>query len=857
MIRFDACYQRMGRVEQRDVPQPELILENVPKWVVVLYWIQAKFPFLKISASVAGKAIAETAEARRTVFSDPEVKLPPGWSDKKFGVDKVLAAKASILDPFLLSVTVDTNHREFVKEAERQSLAQESYPPHKRGVHLYLDGYVLAGEFVEKRQVLVTIRPASELPNYDGFVGLDIGNHNSTLACLDLGSRSPNDIRVLREFNPLTQRADLVANASATSSVVHMKAIDLAVYDSKPDSLDAISWEIGAAAENACRISMNGIELAPKRQVASVDYNRLVRHKVFDRLIAGAKEIEKELPQRLPAELLACRMLQKFHEAEYGDGPVMKHARVRKFALSYPTTFSDRELSQLREAVHRGWLRCQDRSQNLSSFGDDPAAPGNLEEVNEGISLMLDEASAAAFFFLSQRILTVSGQLSRFRYLYPNGMNLLLYDCGGGTTDIALVRAMVRTKEPRKLYFTVRGRAGRRDFGGDRITEAVFLLLKFKAAQLISTTSRIPPLPAGDGLSQASLDAYRKQHHASIEQHIPTTFGANQVDRAARQERALLLWNLAERTKRLLSEARSDVDKVSIKDEEWAAMKLPKLEVQDRENLKRLSLTRQEVNGVIRADLLQTISVCNELIRSKLKWKQHTGISEEHTEPEEVHWVVAAGAACWYPLIPQLLKSELHVPFLDSNEPGLPGEEAASKENAYVKRFTIDPDNVKHAVAKGLAFVMMAKETKPGYEVDFDSDLSNRLPFEVIYHDGNGRNRILFRENAHVDSMRDRRELIPGDEPPTAEIGAGKTPGHLVYLYRKFPGDLVYSKYLAYRFTNGIQGKLTIRYDQESMLTGGSVSPFIMTNETTFEDGLCIDLTPQDAYLHPVQRGNL
>jgi molecular chaperone DnaK (HSP70) len=81
-----------------------------------------------------------------------------------------------------------------------------------------------------------------------------------------------------------------------------------------------------------------------------------------------------------------------------------------------------------------------------------------------------------------------------FRYLYPNGMHMLLYDCGGGTTDLALVR--VEARGAGEVDIRVLGRAGHRQFGGDFITLQVFRLLKAKLAAL---KGKIPDFPKAAG----------------------------------------------------------------------------------------------------------------------------------------------------------------------------------------------------------------------------------------------------------------------------------------------------------------------------------------------------------------------
>lgn len=128
-------------------------------------------------------------------------------------------------------------------------------------------------------------------------------------------------------------------------------------------------------------------------------------------------------------------------------------------ALTYPTTYSPRELRQVVRAAARGWLRAMSQPQTF-----DPTAEPNEDEQLESlgvavrewlsssdtispadcplIGLTLDEATAAAFFHIYRRVFEHRGGLVRFRYEHPEGLRLLLIDCGGGTTDVALVHAM-------------------------------------------------------------------------------------------------------------------------------------------------------------------------------------------------------------------------------------------------------------------------------------------------------------------------------------------------------------------------------------------------------------------------------
>ncbi len=74
---------------------------------------------------------------------------------------------------------------------------------------------------------------------------------------------------------------------------------------------------------------------------------------------------------------------------------------------------------------------------------------------------------------------------------------MLLYDCGGGTTDIALVRAKVEG-DRRTLRITVLRRSGVRTFGGDDITHRCAVCSRPKSRMPWPSTEKGPPPHAAD-----------------------------------------------------------------------------------------------------------------------------------------------------------------------------------------------------------------------------------------------------------------------------------------------------------------------------------------------------------------------
>ncbi|OAD23018.1 hypothetical protein THIOM_001156 [Candidatus Thiomargarita nelsonii] len=183
------------------------------------------------------------------------------------------------------------------------------------------------------------------------------------------------------------------------------------------------------------------------------------------------------------------------------------------------------------------------------------------------IDMSFDEASAAALFYIWRELFKdlfagVDGFLARSRVRQQESVhpvtglsrqvdfyyqNILLYDLGGGTTDIGLLE--IGLEEIKDLlpspqrnsgrYFIIRpkilGLSGRDDFGGDNVTLAVFRILKSKlastAAQLLSdklkTEGRKNEYPP---TVQEALDAF-ELHQSQTQTDILTGWFAEDGDK--------------------------------------------------------------------------------------------------------------------------------------------------------------------------------------------------------------------------------------------------------------------------------------------------------------------------------------
>jgi hypothetical protein len=183
------------------------------------------------------------------------------------------------------------------------------------------------------------------------------------------------------------------------------------------------------------------------------------------------------------------------------------------------------------------------------------------------IDMSFDEATAGALYYVWRELFKdlfagIDGFLARSRVRPQQSMhpvtgqtrqvdfyyqNILLYDMGGGTTDIALleigleeIEALLPSSQRNGgRYFIIRpkilGLTGRDDFGGDNVTLAVFRILKSKlastAAQLLSdklkTEGRRNDYPL---TVQEALDAF-ELHQSQTQTDIFTSWFAEEGDK--------------------------------------------------------------------------------------------------------------------------------------------------------------------------------------------------------------------------------------------------------------------------------------------------------------------------------------
>ncbi|WP_020471905.1 Hsp70 family protein [Zavarzinella formosa] len=772
----------------------------------------------------------------------------------------------------------------------------------------------------DRWEIDLKISPLTPLHAFAGHVALDLGNFSSGMAVLRTGRVKSTDIRTLDFHSP---EARLVPNGQTMESVVRIDMIRSWHKGDGPhrpssrmfpdperfphdDSSEAIDWVTGQAATDG---DMSGQLAGAKRLLAGPNPEQtrtlVLPHRRNDfptrgRVTQQGEPIDIRL--RLPGELLACRLIQSLMKStEPNQQPMIPAGWPLSLAVTYPTSYSPREIEQLRSAIHRGWLRAMSYLQrtpeapklapppppppgsaskavNVPSVGG-PVTPAPMPGVapvaelpqerhasklqarlgrlssRQGnaanwqdpiIRLMIDEATAASFYYLFRFSAEAPGGLDAFRYKYPRGMNILLYDCGGGTTDISLVQGRVDAATQNRLTVRVLGRSGVRTFGGDDITAAVCRVFKAKLARLVAEYAgqdaegiSLPNQPPGDsvgkklasgaGLMKTFLD--QTPQSGPMGEYVPTTFSPGDYGQATASARAAAnrLWGLGEKLKKLFTEATADKPGVSVvslgmvegetltphrggldaaifqhvPQGRWTAFSEAVMELQVR---------RWEVDSLIAAQVVRSLACCRNLIEHKLP-----GAVDANTAPV-VHRVVVTGNAARYPLIPEMLRGELGISDLPPAD-----------------WFHLDDKELKSAVAKGAVRALAAISGEPQTKFQFDTLLSERLPYTIAYKNWQKGDFIPLYELQDPYAEMTEKE-IPIEAVQQSDSGGSEQ--QTFTLFRRFPGDgddlpdeyenmpafdaedeiqtiradRGYSPFESYRFPKGVSTNLKVNY---------------------------------------------
>jgi hypothetical protein len=729
------------------------VLRSVDSWYMVVSLPRKIGSFIRILPSEPHKT---GAEARRYVGEF--LRVPPSVLQAKEFVVVAMSGERS-LD---MEIEIDTDHPVVLEGAQRtKSAGQKGVAPAGVPVPLDIDVFAVdpqaAGVLSSRVQARLFLSPMREMAAFPGGVALDFGNTSTTLVCSETNQDGFDVIQADR-LEPLGDPPTPVQTALRICGIRTAAS---------PQSFTEYEARIGAGA-------MEGREdewlvLGAKRLLS--DRRQSDRDGAGDVVILN--NATYTIPAQDPAEVFISQMLKGFF--------FHRQSVPETVVVTCPTTFTDEEVARLRRTVARAYHRVLGK----------PASSFRAEDAGLRVPMVIDEASAAAFYFAYRDFINGPGQFPAFRYLYPNGMHMLLYDCGGGTTDLSLVR--LEAEDEDHLKISVLGRAGHRTFGGDFITEQVFRLLKAKLAAL---RGEVPAAPA-----PAKLAEYLEANKVVIDRTIPTTYDVRQMQNQAaiqRRNTALALWQVAERLKVRLSASgvqavTPDSSEQHLLNQVWRAVS-PEEPRFPEDSMGELRIQRREVDALIDPEIVRTVEYANDLIATCLDGGD-VG-KEGSVEVPEVHWVYLVGNASRYPRIRELLSDAgrgLRVRFL--------AERLAR----------VSPEDFKNSVAKGAIVAMKMQTMAMGMSISWDQQLMRRLPFDIVHVTlGKAGDRVLYRTGELY------AELMPRTIDIKPDPVTGRASVRQLVLHRRWPGERKAVPHVIFNFPEGpVMGQYLVAYDSD------------------------------------------
>ena len=337
--------------------------------------------------------------------------------------------------------------------------------------------------------------------------------------------------------------------------------------------------------------------------------------------------------------------------------------RLARIRATYPPDFPDRALESMQQAY---------RNLNVASKHD--------------MLFGIDEASAAAVFFAYNRLAKCEHDPDRYMGLYPGPRNMLVFDLGGGTTDMAIVSTRMKVAEgddPNALYefsFSVLDSLSLLDVGGNNFTLEVLKAIKARLALAVARyhkgAGNLAEFNTQTG-GQALKTLYQRQAefekalsgHADpkvvvktlaeldelAEQVIPTRWKnlAEISMLASRDAQATFssLWHIAERAKIELCNNK-DGRAPAILDEllsETTRRDVARLGLEGAEDVwSEIKLNRAiDLDARIRPLLVDAANACRDLIK------------DDFGQSRDIHSVQLVGNSCRVPLVREILVNTL------------------------------------------------------------------------------------------------------------------------------------------------------------------------------------------------------
>ncbi len=252
---------------------------------------------------------------------------------------------------------------------------------------------------------------------YQDYVGIDFGTTNSVVAVVN----RKHDLELVQ---------DELSRTYLIPSVL--------VFD------DADTWKIGQAAKNEART-------APDRTVRSI------------KRIMGYEHERRFFDRSFSAGALASRIIRKLVElAEqklYQDSGT--YYSVGKAIITVPANFFDLQIREVLDACREAGLDTEEEKARVTA--------GRVREklgqaVNAGV--ILDEPSAAVFYYIHYLLKNRNTSELVQAIGSERGLNLLVFDYGGGTLDVSIASI---ARDSGETGLRILANVGDNGIGGDSI----------------------------------------------------------------------------------------------------------------------------------------------------------------------------------------------------------------------------------------------------------------------------------------------------------------------------------------------------------------------------------------------------
>jgi molecular chaperone DnaK (HSP70) len=279
---------------------------------------------------------------------------------------------------------------------------------------------------------------AKPMETYRGILAVDFGTSNTCCAILQLGGLGAE------QLIPIDQTLDPNVSQKATTAPSAIQYIDLLETGSK-------EYQIGSGPAALAHLldARESIITSAKRDLGSSKKYRVMFYR------SAGRRSEEYLPREVVADYL--RRVKEIAEDHLG-------ARINRYIIAHPSRFSLRQIRDLEQAAKE-------------AFGSDC----RIEKIHEPIGAALD-------FIITQEA------CSHDRY------TLMVYDFGGGTTDITLLEIENRRAEGYiEVAPKVLGATGNPRLGGTEVTEIVMKLGMKRCEEILrgrfpDATSRLIPI---------------------------------------------------------------------------------------------------------------------------------------------------------------------------------------------------------------------------------------------------------------------------------------------------------------------------------------------------------------------------